>query len=95
MDISGTAYFVDGDALGREVSGLRLVLSDPAGKQIARARTEGDGTYYFEQVPAGQYTIAIDKNQAASLRIHLAEPIKLTVEPTGDYLKQVVKVSRD
>jgi Carboxypeptidase regulatory-like domain len=94
-DIEGTAYFSDSGNLGREVSGLHLQLVDAQGKQVARARTEGDGTFYFEQVQAGNYTIRIDANQAASLKIHLTEALNVTIGPKSAWLKQVVKVSAD
>ena len=94
-DIEGTAFFSEGGSLGREVSGLHLQLVDAAGKQIARARTEGDGTFFFEQVQPGNYTIRIDQNQAASLKIHLTEAINVTIGPKGIWLKQVIKVSAD
>ena len=94
-DIEGTAFFTEGAGLGREVSGLVLVLVDAQGKTVARARTEGDGSFYFEQLHPGDYTVAIDKNQAASLKIHLAEAIGLTIGAKSAWLKQVVKVSRD
>ena len=94
-DIEGTAYFSESAGLGREVSGLALVLIDGQGKMVARSRTEGDGSYFFEQLHPGDYTVTIDKNQAASLKIHLAEEIKLTIGTQSAWVKQVVKVSRD
>ncbi len=94
-EIDGTAYFSENGNLGREVSGLRLLLVDEQGKPVARARTEGDGSFFFEQVPPGSYAIRIDGNQAASLKIHLAEPIAVTVAAKAGYLRQVVKVSAD
>ena len=90
-----TFDFSEGAGLGREVSGLALVLIDGQGKAIARSRTEGDGSYFFEQLHPGDYTVAIDKNQAASLKIHLAEEINLTIGTQSAWVKQVVKVSRD
>ncbi len=92
-DIEGTALFSEGGNLGREVSGLRLQLVDEQGKEVARARTEGDGSFFFEQVPPGSFAIQIDRNQAASLNIRLTEPIAVTVGPKTAYLKQIVKVS--
>ena len=94
-DIEGTAFFSEGGSLGREVSGLHLQLVDAAGKQVARARTEGDGTFFFEQVQPGEYAIRIDANQAASLKIHLTDAINVTIGPKSAWLKQVVKVSAD
>ena len=94
-DIEGTAFFSEGGSLGRQVSGLRLELVDGASKEIVRARTEGDGTFFFEQVAPGSYIIRIDSNQAAALKIHLTEPIAVTVGAKAAYLKQVVKVSAD
>ena len=94
-DIEGTALFSEGGSLGREVSGLRLELVDEQGKDVARARTEGDGSFFFEQVPPGAYAIRIDPNQAASLKIRLTEPIAVTVGPKSAYIKQTVKVSAD
>jgi hypothetical protein len=95
-DIEGTAYFSDGGgALGQPVSGLRLVIADSQGKAFARTRTEADGSYFFEQVAPGQYTIQIDKNQAISLKIHLTEEVALKVGPKSGIVKQLIKISGD
>ena len=81
--------------MGREVSGLQLQLVDAQGKQIARARTEADGTFFFEQIQPGAYAIRIDSAQSAGLKIHLSEAINVTIGPKSAWLKQVVKVSAD
>jgi hypothetical protein len=94
-DIEGTAYFSDGGGNGQAVSGLRLELVDRDGKALARARTEGDGTFYFEQVHPGTYLIQIESNQGTSLKIRLTEAISVTVGPKSNTLKQVVRVSRN
>ncbi len=94
-DIEGTAYFSEDEGIGQAVSGLRLELIDHDGKALARARTEGDGTFFFEQVQPGAYLIQIDKNQSASLKIRLSEAISVTVGQKTNTLKQVVRVSRN
>ena len=94
-EIEGTAFFSEGDGIGQAVSGLRLELADSDGKVLSRARTEGDGSFFFEQVRPGTYAIQVDKNQGASLRIRLTSAISVTVGPKSGLLKQVVRVSRE
>ncbi|AIJ22293.1 MSCRAMM family protein [Amycolatopsis methanolica] len=42
---------------GRPVAGLALELRDASGRAVATAVTDADGTYRFERVHAGQYTL--------------------------------------
>ncbi|MEU0470281.1 carboxypeptidase-like regulatory domain-containing protein [Amycolatopsis sp. NPDC006131] len=42
---------------GRPVAGLALELRDASGRAVAAAVTGADGTYRFERVSAGQYTL--------------------------------------
>lgn len=49
---------VDGNA-GVPVSGATVKLLDEAGKEVARLTTGKDGTYQFEALPEGDYTVNI------------------------------------
>ena len=97
-DVEGTAYFVadatTGSAKpnGRKVSGLILWVVDAKGKQVAHARTEGDGYFLFEQLRPGDYTLQIDPKQAASLHIHLERDIPLHLGPKGSSPRITVRV---
>jgi hypothetical protein len=93
-EIEGTAFFSEGEDIGQAVSGLRLELVGSDSKVLSRSRTEGDGSFFFEQVRPGTYSIQLDKNQVASLKIELAAAIPVTVGPKSSALKQVVRVSR-
>ncbi len=90
-EIEGSAYF-EGAGRSRGVSGLQLRLLDAAGKVAANARTEADGFYLFEQVRPGHYTVAIDPDQAARLKIALRDAVPFDVGPTGSTLSRDVFV---
>jgi hypothetical protein len=95
-DVEGTVYFTNADnGLGREVSGLRLIFVDKTGKAVAKSRTDSDGSYYFEQLPPGTYSIQIDQNQAVSLKIRLVEQVSVTIGTKSDVLRQVIKIASD
>ncbi|WP_395327925.1 hypothetical protein WBP06_12090 [Novosphingobium sp. BL-8H] len=92
-EIEGTAYFEaaarsGGKARSRGVSGLQLRLIDAAGKVASSARTEADGFYLFEQVRPGRYTLAIDPDQAARLKIVLRDAVAVDVGPSGSTLSR-------
>ncbi len=90
-DVEGTAYFraSKGD---RAVSRLRLRLLRSDGTIAASARTESDGFYLFERLPAGAYRLELDPAQAETLKIRLEAPIALTVSGTSRVLRQPVYV---
>ncbi len=95
-DVEGTVYFTNADnGLGREVSGLRLIFVDEAGKTVARSRTGADGSFYFEQLPPGIYSIQIDQSQATSLKIRLVEDVSVTIGTKTDVLRRVVKIASE
>jgi hypothetical protein len=90
-ELEGTAYFGPGR---RGISGLTLWLVDGKGKRIKRVRTSSGGGFLFEQVRPGDYTLALDPDQAARLGFVLAEapaiklprsdagmPVELRIDP--------------
>jgi len=87
-DIEGTARFGEGrPGGGKGVSGLALVLVDPAGKAIARTRSESGGAFLFEQVRPGAYRIVIDPAQARRLAIALDGETAVTVGPKSSVIR--------
>ncbi|MBS0253900.1 MAG: carboxypeptidase regulatory-like domain-containing protein [Proteobacteria bacterium] len=87
-DIEGTALFGG----GRGVSGLALLLLDARGQRVARARSEADGFFLFEQVRPGDYTIALDPGQARALKIRLERVPTLTIGPKSQVLRERLSV---
>ncbi len=93
-EIEGTAYF-SGAGSSKGVSGLSLLLLDKQGKQAATARTEGDGFFLFEQVPPGDYAIGLDPEQAARLRLRLAQEASISVDSKGSIARIDITVRQD
>ncbi len=90
-DIEGTAYF-RAESGNRAVSRLQLRLLRSDGTLAARARSESDGFYLFERLPAGEYRLELDPQQAATLKIQLAEPLSLTLSGKSSVLRQSIYV---
>jgi hypothetical protein len=90
-DIEGTAYF-RADSGTRAVSRLQLRLLRPDGSLAAHARSESDGFFLFERLPAGQYRLELDPQQAASLKIRLEGPVTLTLGGKSGVLRQSIYV---
>lgn len=86
-DIAGTARFGANPGTGKGVSGLALVLVDPAAKAIARTRSESGGAFLFEQVRPGDYRIMIDPAQARRLGIVLAGENAVRVGPKSSVIR--------
>ena len=59
---------------------------------LFRSRSESDGFYLFERLPAGEYRLELDPQQAATLKIQLAEPLSLTLSGTSSVLRQSIYV---
>ena len=90
-DIEGTAYF-RAESGTRAVSRLQLRLLRPDGSLAARARSESDGFFLFERLPAGTYRLELDPQQAASLKIRLEGPVTLTLGGKSSVLRQSIYV---
>ncbi len=90
-DIEGTAYFRAATGT-RAVSRLQLRLLRPDGSLAARARSESDGFFLFERLPAGEYRLELDPQQAASLKIRLEGPVTLTLGGKSSVLRQSIYV---
>ena len=59
----GTPGEVEQDEIG--LPGVKLVLRDAGGKQVATAKAADDGTFAFEGVEAGEYTVGIAQSTFA------------------------------
>jgi hypothetical protein len=90
-DIEGTAYF-RAESGTRAVSRLQLRLLRLDGSLAARARSESDGFFLFERLPAGEYHLELDPQQAASLKIRLDGPVTLTLGGKSGVLRQSIYV---
>lgn len=90
-DIEGTAYF-RAESGTRAVSRLQLRLLRPDGSLAAHARSESDGFFLFERLPAGEYHLELDPQQAASLKIKLEGPVTLTLGGKSSVLRQSITV---
>ncbi|MCU0946744.1 MAG: hypothetical protein MUF47_00620 [Porphyrobacter sp.] len=88
-EIEGTISFAGaGGSAARGVSGLRLVLIDSKGEVAGSTRTERGGSYFFEQVKPGRFTLALDPEQAKRLGICMVGTVTVTVAPTSDIYTQ-------
>ncbi len=67
-EIEGVASFVS-ERGAKEVSGVRLQLTEENGKIVGVARTEVDGYYFFERVVPGSYRLTIEPEQAKRLNL--------------------------
>ena len=101
-DIEGTAYFESAGgeagpakATDRAVSGLVLWLVDAHGKRVAHVRTEVDGYFLFEQLHPGDYTLALDSDQAKNLAIHIDHPATIHLGPKSSSPRIAVRVRGD
>jgi hypothetical protein len=91
-DIEGTARFGEGRSSGgKGVSGLALLLVDPAGKAVAHTRSERGGMFLFEQVRPGTYRIVIDPGQARRLAIVLDGAPSVSVGPKSSVIRLDVR----
>ena len=59
----GTPGEVEQEELG--LPGVKLVLRDAGGKQVATAKAADDGTFAFEDLEAGEYTVGIARSTFA------------------------------
>lgn len=86
-EIEGTVSFA-GAGTTRGVSGLRLLLIDSKGEIAGSTRTERGGSYFFEQVLPGRFTLALDPEQSARLGICMVGSALIAVAPTSDVYSQ-------
>jgi hypothetical protein len=90
-DIDGTALFATGSG-DKPVSGLLLLLVDAKGVTVARTRTASDGSYWFERLHAGTYSVTLDPAQAERLRIRLIDSQAVVIGHDGPALRQRLMV---
>jgi len=64
------------------LSATRIRLVDERGVAIEGV-TEFDGSVNFQEVPAGTYSIELDRDQASRLRMRLTAPLSVTIRPDG------------
>ncbi|MFM9934571.1 MAG: hypothetical protein ACKVOL_00065 [Novosphingobium sp.] len=90
-DVEGTAYF-RAESGTRAVSRLQLRLLRADGTVAARARSESDGFFLFERLPAGQYMLDLDPQQAATLKIRLEAPVSISIGGKSTVVRQSITV---
>lgn len=76
----------DGSLIG--VSALRLILSRD-GKQQREARTEFDGSVFFDKLQPGVYSLTLDPSQAARGGLALLKPVIFSIPPAGGSLPDI------
>ena len=67
-------FLIDVD--GRAASGFRVHLIDSLGVDVAQATTSGRGTYAFQQLPAGSYSLGVENTEGRIARV-AAPPVRL------------------
>ncbi len=90
-DIEGTAYF-RADSGTRAVSRLQVRLLRADGTVAAHTRSESDGFFLFERLPAGEYRLDLDPQQAAALKIRLEAPVTLALGGKSAVVRQSIYV---
>lgn len=90
-DIEGAAYFVV-EGKDKAVSGLQVLLIDAQGKRVGRSRTASDGSFWFEQVRGGDYTLVLDPAQSANLQIRMLGETRLHMAGDGQIPRQILRV---
>jgi hypothetical protein len=81
-EVEGHAYFRSGDS-NSAVSNVQLQLIDSKGEVIGSVKTEYDGYFFLEDIPAGDYHIRIEPDQAKKLGIELAAPVAVKAAASG------------
>lgn len=81
-EVEGEVLF-ESEGGARAVANVQLQLVDAAGAVVSSTRTEYDGFFLFEKVPAGQYTVRLDPVQADQLRIEAKEQPVIEAEADG------------
>ncbi len=75
-----------GKLVGLSAVRLRAVRAEGG---VIEASTEYDGTAVFDKLQSGNYTLEIDPEQAARLKMKLNAPIKFVVPPGGGVVPDV------
>jgi len=91
-DVEGTAVYADGTHK-HGVAGLKLELIDAKGHRAGHARSESDGFVLIEQVRPGDYTLAIQPEQARNLKIHLVGETHIHVGHKGKLVRPKIVVA--
>lgn len=76
-DIDGTLVRRSGST----IEGADLELLDPAGRVVARTRSEFDGFFLFERVPYGHYTLRIAQLTADAVKVSPRLGVRAEVGP--------------
>lgn len=90
-EVEGVARFVS-DTGSKEVSGVRLTLTDENGKLAGMVRTEVDGYYFFERVLPGRYRLSIDPEQAGRLNLCPVDLGTITVGYEPDVVVRDIEI---
>ncbi len=71
-EIDGTVFLRRGEAK-KELSNVRLQLVGAGGEVVREAKSQFDGFYLFDRVPAGRYLLRVDPEQAKRRRLRAPE----------------------
>lgn len=90
-DAEGTVYFAR-EGAKRPVSGVTLRLIGSDGSVVAHTRTQSDGFYLFERLPAGEYRVELDPDQARNLKIRLDEDVSLQLGGDSGVTRRAITI---
>ena len=76
----------DGQSVGLSATRVRVV--DQRGV-ATEGVTEFDGSVSFQDLPAGDYRMELDADQATRLRMRLTDPVRFTIRPDGSLTPDV------
>lgn len=83
----------DGATVGLSAVRLIAIPTGPRGRR-AEALTEFDGSVIFEKMPAGEYSLELDPEQAARLKMEFTAPITFTVPVDGGFVPDISAMIR-
>ena len=84
-DIEGTVVFTkSGSKKTNGIFGLELELTNVETNKQYQSSTEGDGYFFFSQIPPGTYRLTISKDQLSELGFAAFNPIEVNAPSFGD-----------
>lgn len=84
-DIEGSIVFYKaGSEKTNGIFGLELELTHIESNKQYQSSTEGDGYFFFSQVPPGIYRLTIGEDQLSELGFTAFEPIEIKAPSVGD-----------
>lgn len=75
-----------GNGETRPLAALAVLLHPERGGAPIRGRSDHAGVIFFDAVPAGAYSVALDEDQVRNLGVALTEPVSIVVPVDGGFV---------